>query len=214
MKKLKISQKLIAVAFSFAAAVQCSVLPASALDTGAANTYCSKFAGEAAVVPHAYSGADIFGYNPYYTAYAHPVDTNGKYTGANPDCTNFVSQVLYYAGMAQAVAHLRYGVVPGTGLHAYLSSTLDCRMNSGLTFSELIGLTGNNAVKAGDVIQLSDGSINYGHSMYVNHVVVVNGKVVDILYSAHTNDCFYQSLSSKCKGNSNYKFTVFHTSDF
>ncbi len=100
-----------------------------------------------------------------------------------------------------------------TGLNAYLKK-IDCRYESGLEFAELLNLEGDRQVKPGDVIQIANGSINYGHSIFVNHVVIVDGKVRDILYSGHTNDAFYESLSSKFNGKSSEKFTVFHTSDY
>lgn len=187
-----------------------------------------------------YGGGD---YNSYYDAYQ------------GSDCTNFVSQVLYVAGMKHSggpgsnskidgsgckttktsqwyfrkvidknselvscwsltwtVAHLQRGVLP-TGLNAYLKK-IDCRYETGLEFAELLNLEGDRQVKPGDVIQIANGSINYGHSIFVNHVVIVDGKVKDILYSGHTNDAFYESLLSKFNGKSSAKFTVFYTSDY
>lgn len=242
MKRLKSTHKLIATTLSIATTFLCTISPVSALDKSAASEYAIRYCGMCSPVPTC-GRESPDGRNPYYSAYTAADCTDFVsqilYTGgfaqtstpsnswvSGDGCKSYSSDSWYFRKIIDknanlvsvwssswTTAHMYHGVNPSWGFHARMKK-IGIRRNEGLTFSQLLNLSGTDRVKEGDIIQIADGSVNYGHSIYVIYAPTYKGNNIDILYCAHDNDAFYKSLKGVYNGNTSTKFVVWHTSDY
>ena len=133
-----------------------------------------------------YAEKYAFNYNPDFY----------DFTEIGGDCTNFVSQCLFYGGIKMDYSPLGWYYISlsdrapaWTGVNEFYSFGIKNK-RTGFTLRSCL----SSELDIADVIQLGDGN-TYFHMLLVSKVVVTDG-VRQILVAAHDNDVFNAPLSN------------------